>query len=245
MRPVLFQRWGVTIPSYTAMLYLGLMAAALAGDIAARRAGLNTFRAYIATCLLVIPALAGARLLYVTCHWQFYRQNPRLTWKRGEGGLALHGGLILALVLSFPLLKAMQLPWGAFWDTAVFTMLTGMMFTKVGCLLNGCCAGRPSNSWIALTLPNGAQSERRIPSQLLELGWAALLLPFAVRLWPRVPFPGALFLCVTAGFESGRLILQSFRERLPGPSRVGIEQLISTAILLCAVAALAAGWPRN
>ncbi len=245
MRPVLFQRWGVTIPTYTAMLYLGLVAGVVAGDIAARKAGLNTFRVYVATCLLVIPALAGARLLYVACHWRFYRQNPRLTWKRGEGGLALHGGLILALVLSLPLLKAMQLPWGAFWDTAVFTMLMGMMFTKVGCLLNGCCAGRSSNSWIAVTWPNRAKPVRRIPSQLLELGWAALLLACGVSLWGRLPFPGALFLCSAAGFEGGRLVLQSFRERLPGTSKFGIEHCISTAILLFAVAALAAGWPRN
>jgi phosphatidylglycerol:prolipoprotein diacylglycerol transferase len=226
------------------MLYLGLVAGVLAGNIAASKAGLHTFRVYIATCLLVIPALVGARLLYVACDWQFYRHNPRLTWKRGEGGLALHGGLILALVVSLPLLKAMQLPWGAFWDAAVFTLLTGMVFTKVGCLLNGCCAGRFSNSWIAVTLPNGSESERRIPSQVLELGWAALLLVCAVSLWPRLPFPSSLFLCVTAGFESGRLVLQSFRERLPGSSKFGIEHGISIAILLFAMAALAV-WPRS
>jgi len=96
-----------------------------------------------------------------------------------------------------------------------------------------------------VTLSKQAESWRRIPSQLLELGWAALLLAFAVSLWPKLPFPGALFLCVTAGFESGRLVLQSFRERLPGTSKFGIEHCISSAMLLFAVAALAACWPKN
>jgi phosphatidylglycerol:prolipoprotein diacylglycerol transferase len=245
MRLALFRRSGVTIPSYTAMLYLGLVAGVVAGDIAARKAGLNTLRVYVATCLLTVPALAGARLLHVACHWRFYRQNRQLIWKRGEAGLALHGGLLLALVLSPPLLRALQLPLGAYWDTAVFTMLTGMIFTKIGCLLNGCCAGRPSCSWIALRLSNQVEVRERIPSQLLELGWAALLLAFAASVWPRRPFPGSLFLCATIGFETGRLLLRSLRERMPGAGRLGIEHLISTLMLLFAAGALAASWPKG
>lgn len=227
------------------MLYLGLVAGAVVGDIAARGAGLNTLRVYVATCLLMVPALAGARLLHVAGHWSFYRRNRQLIWKRGESGLALHGGLLLALVLSPPLLWVLQLPVGAYWDTAVFTMLTGMMFTKIGCLLNGCCAGKPSGSWIALRLSNQVEVEKRIPSQLLELGWAALVLALAADVWPRRPFPGSVFLGATVGFEGGRLLLLSLRERLPGAGRFGIERRISTAMLLLAVAALTAGWPTR
>ena len=60
------------------MLYLGLVAGVVVGDIAARRAGLSTFRVYVVTCLLMVPALAGARLLHVAGHWSFYRQNRQL-----------------------------------------------------------------------------------------------------------------------------------------------------------------------
>lgn len=47
------------------MLYSGLVAGVAAGNLAAREAGINTLHAYIATLILIIPALAGARLLFV------------------------------------------------------------------------------------------------------------------------------------------------------------------------------------
>jgi len=245
MRRVLFQRWGLAIPSYTAMLYLGLVSGILAGNAAAHKGGLNAFRVWVATCLVIFVALIGARLLYVVCNWRFYRRNPKLIWRRGGEGLALYGGM-LAFPLSLPLLAAMQLSWGAFWDVAVFTIVIAMLFTKIGCLLNGCCAGRPSNSWIAMNLPDGRGVwEKRIPSQLLELGWAVLLLAAGVELWGRLPFPGALFLCTTAAYAGGRLVLQWARERPLEAGRFGIQHGISLATLVISLAALAAYWPAK
>jgi Prolipoprotein diacylglyceryl transferase/Concanavalin A-like lectin/glucanases superfamily len=75
-------------------------------------------------------------------------------WRRSEGGMAMYGGLIVTVPLSFPLLRAMQLPFGEFWDAATVTILLGMVFTRIGCLLNGCCAGRPTSAWLGLNLPD-------------------------------------------------------------------------------------------
>jgi phosphatidylglycerol---prolipoprotein diacylglyceryl transferase len=246
MRPVLFRRWGLTIPSYTAMLYVGLVGGIVAGNAAAHKAGLNAFRVWVATCLLIFAALIGARLLYVVCHWRIYRHNPRLIWRRGENGLALYGGGMLAFPLSLPLLAAMQLSWGAFWDVAAFTILVGMVFTKIGCLLNGCCPGRRSNLWIAMNLPDGRGTwGKRIPSQLLELGWAVVLLSVAMAERSKLPFPGALFLCMTAAYAGGRLVLQSARERPLEAGRFGIQHGISLTTLVISLAALAAYWPAK
>lgn len=246
MRPVLFQRWGLTIPSYTAMLYVGLVAGIAAGNAAAHRARINAFRVWVVTCLLIFVALIGARLLYVICHWRVYRDHASLIWRRGEGGLALYGGLMLAFPLSLPLLSAMRLSWGSFWDVATFTMLVGMLFTKIGCLLNGCCAGRPCDSRIAISLPDRQGIwAKRMPSQLLEFGWALLLLLVAMTICGELPFPGALFLCTTAGYAGGRLVLQSARERPLGAGRFGIQHGISLGALMVSIAALAAYWPSN
>jgi hypothetical protein len=69
MRPVLF-RWGkLTIWSYPAMLYLGLVLGVVAGNVAAHTAGIDPLRTYFAILILIIPALAGARLLYVAMNW--------------------------------------------------------------------------------------------------------------------------------------------------------------------------------
>src|SRR5262249_58428623 len=93
---------------------------------------------------------------------------------------------------------------GEFWDATIVTMLIGMVFTKIGCLLNGCCGGRPTESRLGLYLPNehGVWC-RRVPAQLLESGLAAILLMGALRAWDHLPFAGACFLGVVAGYGAG------------------------------------------
>lgn len=244
MRPVLFRRWGLTIHSYTVFLSVGLVAGILAGNAAAHKSGLDAFRVYLATCVLMAIALMGARLLYVMSHWRFYRKNRRLIWQRGQAGLALYGGLFLALPVSLPLLAALRVPWGGFWDVAVFTILSGMVFTRIGCLMNGCCGGRISRSRLAITLPDvHGGGHKRLPLQLFEAVWAALLLVIAAFLRETMPFPGGLFLCMTAAYATGRLVLQSLREPEADSGKFGTQHWISAATLLISAAALVVYWP--
>src|SRR5262249_35439152 len=146
--------------------------------------GLDPARTFAAMLLLILPALVGARLLHVAAHWPAYRRDPGRIWRRSEGGAAMYGGLVLAFLLSLPLLAGLSLPVGAFWDAATVTMLIGMVFTRAGCLLNGCCAGRPAEGPLALWLPDARGVwRRRLPTQLLEGGLGAVLLAGSVLLW--------------------------------------------------------------
>lgn len=245
MRPVLFHWRGITIHSYPAMLYIGLLAGVVVGNIAAHGMGLDAFRVYVATILLIIPAIIGARLLHVVAHWKLYWKNPERIWDRAEGGYGMYGGLPLALLLAVPVLYALRLPFGAFWDVGILTILTGMIFARVGCLLNGCCSGRVSNAWFSLYLPNhlGVWG-KRIPSQSLESIWATVLLISAVLLRRHMPFPGALFLSVCCVYPAGRLVLETFREPEEGSSRLTLYHALSVVIMVAAIATLSVKWLR-
>ena len=226
------------------MLYIGLVVGVVAGNAAAHAAGIDALRVYVATLVLIPAALIGARLLYVASEWPRYRGNLRRIWDRRSGGAAMYGGLALALAFSWPLLAALDLSFGGFWDVTTFTILVGMIFTRVGCLLNGCCAGRPSKRWGSMYLPNHLGVwERRIPTQCLEAAWAAVLLVLAIALWHRLPFPGALFLLATAGYAGGRLLLESARERERGASAFTLYHALSLVMIVLSVAGLAA-WPK-
>src|SRR5271170_7708454 len=108
MRRVLFRWRGLTVWSYPAMLYLGLTCGVVASDIAAHAAGLDPLRVYIATIVLIIPALIGARLLFVASEWNYYRRNPRRIWDRTQGGFMMYGAVPIMLVCSVPLLRALH-----------------------------------------------------------------------------------------------------------------------------------------
>ena len=218
------------------MLYIGLVAGVAAGNLAAHASGIDPMRVYVATLILLVPALVGARLQWVFTHWNFYRQNLHLVWDRGSGGGSMYGGLPLALLFSLPLIHALRLNLGAFWDVAVFTILVGMFFTRIGCLLNGCCAGQPSEAWLSAYLPNHRGIwQNRVPTQILEAILALILLVLAVQVRQVVPFRGALFLWVAAGYAFGRFLLEFTREREPGASGFTWDHGISIVTLLASV----------
>ena len=238
MRPVLFRWRGFTFWSYPTMLYVGCVLGVVGGNAAAHASGLDAFRVWVATFVLLGVALIGARLLFVATQWSRYRHDLRRIWNRTEGGAAQYGGLLLAVPVSWPLLTVMGVPFGAFWDVGVLTILIGMIFTRVGCQLNGCCAGRPVKTF-GLNLPNHHGIwQRRVPTQAFEAAFASLLLVTAVKVWPQMPFPGALFLFVAGSYAAGRLVLESAREREAGESDFTVQHVISLLIMIASLTGL-------
>ena len=156
----------------------------------------------------------------------------------------MYGGLLLVLPLSTPVLAALRLPAGSYWDVAVFTMLAGMILGRLGCLMNGCCAGRPSKSLFSMHLPNREGVwERRVPTPFLEAALGVALVALALTFRRNMPFPGSLFLLVTAGYALGRLALESTREQ----TRRGgftIHHGISILLIVSCLGTLALRWPR-
>ena len=243
MRRVLFKWQGIEIYSYPAMLYLGLLFGIVAGNRAAHLANLNPASVFVATLLLLIPALVGARLLFVASQWKFYHREPTRIWQRSDGGGAMYGGLPFALLCSLPLLSALHVPFGAFWDVATITILIGMIFTRVGCLLNGCCAGRATPGRFALYLPDHQGIwRRRIPTQLLEAGWAVVLLAGEVATWHQMPFRGAVFLSALAGYSIGRFLLEFTRESQERMGRLTLHQALSAALAALSLFTFFAAW---
>jgi prolipoprotein diacylglyceryl transferase len=243
MRRILFNWRGTNIYSYPAMLYVGLLAGIFAGAWAAQRSGMSADRFVTAITLLLIPALAGSRLYFVLTRWDLYRHDPARIWRRTEGGMSMYGGFILAVPLSIPLLRLLGLPFAGFWDAAALTILLGMAFTRIGCFLNGCCGGRPSEAWFALSLPDHHGIwRRRIPTQLMEMAFALVLFGAALALRGVAPFPGAIFCLVLAGYAAGRWVLESLRDDETGGWDKMTMQATSALLVLAALIGLAFIW---
>jgi phosphatidylglycerol:prolipoprotein diacylglycerol transferase len=227
------------------MLYLGVLGGVVAGNVAAHAAGIDPFRMFVATLVLVVPALIGGRLAFVATHWHVYRHDLSRIWDRTDGGAAQDGAIVVVLPLTIPVFAALRLS-GAAWDVAVFTLLVIAIFARVGCLLNGCCAGRPSGAWLCVSLPDHrGRWERRLPSQCLEGAWAGGLLIIAATIWRWLPFPGALFLLLSAVYAAGRLVLMTTREAERDGSRRTFQYAVILSMIACSILVLAARWPTR
>jgi len=243
MRRVLFNFFGVSIYSYAAMLYVGIVLGIYAELYAAATVGLSVPVILTATLILIATALLGARLLHVLSHWHLYRLNPERILRCADGGASMYGGLLLAFPASFPVLAMLGLPFRTFWDLTSFAMLTGMIVTRAGCFLNGCCAGRPTAHWCGIHLPNyRGVWHRRIPVQILEAIWGSAVLAGAVLLWGRLPFQGALFLYAVGAYGLGRVVLESLRDEQDRFHGVSVHKLISSGLIAASLGVFAFGW---
>jgi prolipoprotein diacylglyceryltransferase len=245
MRPTLFRWRGHALHSYPAMLYVGLVLGVFADNIASHVARIDSLRAYAATLILIPSALLGARLAYVAAHWGRYRrQNLRKIWNRNQGGAEHYGGLAAALLFSVPLLRVLHVPLGAFWDAAVFGLLFILLFGRIGCFLHGCCCGRPYQGWGSAYLPDHqGHWARRFPTQLFEVAWAAILLVTAWALWPRMLFPGALFLAIASLYAFGRLLFLATRESLE-ETPLSVYYAFTLLLLVASLSTLTVRWPK-
>jgi phosphatidylglycerol:prolipoprotein diacylglycerol transferase len=240
----LFNFLGRPVYSYPAMLYLGTVLGIYAQLFAAASFGLDTASTLTVTLFLFVFSLIGARLLHVLANWSIYRGNPRRVSRFSSGGASMYGGLLLAVPLSIPLLAALGIPFATFWDTATFTILLGMIITRVGCFLNGCCAGRPTAGWWGVNLPDYSGAwRRRIPAQILEIAWGSAVLAGAVLGWRRLPFAGALFLYTIGAYGAGRILMESLREEQERIMGVSVHTAISAAFVAVSVCGFAVFLP--
>lgn len=224
------------------MLYLGCVAGLLAGSSLAQTRGLDAGRFALAAIALLVPALVGSRVLFVIQHHEIYRHDPHRIWRRAEGGSALYGGLVLSVACSVPLLALAELPFWTFWDAASVTMLAGLIFTRIGCLMNGCCVGRPTDGPLGVWLPDTSGVwRRRYPTQLLEAGWAAIILGTVLLAWDEAPFDGALFGATVALYAGGRLALEPMRKATQARA-LRVNALISAALVAGGCGIVAIGW---
>lgn len=125
----------------------------------------------------------------------------------------MYGGLFLTVPVAVVVVVLADLPFWTFWDAAGITMLVGMIFTRFGCTLNGCCAGRETAGRFGMWMPNyRGELRRRYPTQLMEAALASVVLAAPLLARPLLPFEGTLFALVVSGYTAGRLVLQRLRE---------------------------------
>lgn len=241
-RPYLFRIWRWDVPSYTVMLYVGCVLGVYAGAALGAAEGLPAQRVATASVVLIVPALVGSRFLFVAQHATVYRVDPARVWRRAEGGAALFGGLVLAFALSVPLLRLLDLPFLGYWDTGAVTMAVGNVFTRIGCHLTGCCAGRVTDCRLGVELPNRAGVwARRIPTQLLESIWAAAVVMLAVTAGSELDLDGAVFAIVVSLYGAGRAVLEGARERDAARTAPFANLWVAAGLVVLGTAILVAG----
>ncbi len=219
MHQVAFQLGPLTIHWYgilvAAGFWLGLWNASRRG----LRAGIAPEKIWDAGLWIIVGTLVGARALYVMSYWQESFAGKPLTeiFMINHGGLVFYGGLIGATLATLGYLLLKKLPPFKFGDVLAPSIALGYAVGRIGCLMFGCCYGRPTNLPWAIHFPADHETHgvgvhpTEIYESILNLGLFAAL----SWLYRRKQFDGQIFAAYLMGYAVLRFIVEFFRGDYP------------------------------
>ncbi len=227
MRPILFHIGPLPIRSYGFMVFVGFITALFVVRERLRRRnegrdpnepGLITPDHVMSMSLVGLwVGVLGARVLFVLTDWNAYAKHPLDALKIYQGGMTAYGAILFGLLymawycrrhgLSVLEMADIAAPWIAF----IYAV------GRIGCFLNGCCYGAPTNLPWACTFIRDGHPELGLtePSHPVQLYSSAMNFAiFGFLLWRgrRPRRRGELFLLYVALFCVYRTICEQFRK---------------------------------
>ncbi len=208
--------------------------------------------------LLMVGGVTGSRLAYVIEHWQAeFAANPLLIVRVDQGGLMFYGGFILSFIIFLVWCFVKKENPLALADLLAAAVPLGHAFGRIGCFFYGCCYGRDSDAWCAVTFPvgspswyeHGRQMARVLPTQLFEAGLLMCLFGGLMFVWFKIKGKGAATPrrwgngCVAGCYFIGYAIIRFGIEYLRGDPRAAIgpfsiSQAISMGLFIIGVSFL-------
>jgi phosphatidylglycerol:prolipoprotein diacylglycerol transferase len=221
MHPILFRIGDWPVYSYGVLLALAYLAGLQLAVIRARRAGLDSARVMDLGIYIIIAALIGAKLMLIAVDFQYFRTQPRELLSLVRAGGVFYGGLLAAFFVALWLLKRYKLPVWTTGDLIAPGIALGHIVGRLGCLLAGCCYGRPAPNvpW-AITFTDPIASANvgtpldvpLHPTQLYEAGAELLILVFLLVFERKGrPFPGRTFWLYMLLYAISRFVVEFFR----------------------------------
>ena len=191
---------------------------------------------------VIIAALVGAKaLLFVVDFNHFTSSWQEFTTLLRSGGV-FYGGLIAAVVVCIYQLRKHRLPLWTSGDLFAPGIALGYMVGRLGCLMAGCCYGKPTDVAWAITFTDPAANFNvgtplNVPLHPTQLYESAAGLVILVRCWCSrsgpAPFPGRTFWSFVFLYAVLRFVIEFFR----GDDRGLVFDMLSTSQFISVVLA--------
>lgn len=208
----------------------------------------------------VIAGIAGARIYFVIFSWDLYKDSILDIFNLRQGGLAIYGGVIGAVIATFVLARVKRLSPFQILDTVALAILNGQMLGRWGNFFNREAFGEYTDGLFAMRLPldavrsgdvtemmrehiqriDGVSYIQAHPTFLYESVWCCILLIILFQYRKHKKYEGELFLLYIFGYALGRVWIEGLRTDqllLPGIG-LPVSQLLAGCIVILAGAAL-------
>ena len=151
--PTGFTVFGFWIAFYGVCIAIGVMAGIMMAARMAKVSGQNPDIYWDFAIYTIIFSVIGARLYYVAFQWDYYKNDLLSIFNLREGGLAIYGGVIAAVVTVAVYCKVKKLSFGVLADTACPGLILGQIMGRWGNFFNREAFGEYTDSLFAMRLP--------------------------------------------------------------------------------------------
>ncbi len=131
----------ITVGAYATFVVLAAVVAVALGIGGARAAGVSPAAAAAGLTIAVVAGIVAARLLDVALHLPWYAADPVRSATPAPRGFVLYGGFLGGIGAVLLLSRAWRIPLAVLADRWIPAVVAGIVLLRVGCFLNGCCAG--------------------------------------------------------------------------------------------------------
>ncbi|HLS53569.1 MAG TPA: prolipoprotein diacylglyceryl transferase, partial [Tissierellaceae bacterium] len=186
--------------------------------------------------IFAIPAaIIGARLYYVAFSWDQYKDNPITALNFRNGGLAIHGAIIAAIIVGVIFCRVRKQNFWLIADIAAPSLILGQAIGRWGNYINQEAYGRPTD------LPWGIMVDgvKVHPTFLYESLWNFLVFFFLI--WYRrkkADVKGEIFLLYLILYSFIRYFVEGLRTDSLMWGSIRVAQLISIVAIVIASAIL-------
>lgn len=255
--PVAFTLFGMPIYWYGLIIVTGFMAGLLIARYRAKKFGHDPELYSDFLIYALIAAIIGARIYYVAFSWDSYKDNLMDIFAFREGGLAIYGGVIGALIALFVFTKRKKESFWLMADIAAPGLAMGQVIGRFGNFMNMEAFGGPSDGFFAMALK---ASKAKIPSSMLEFVgplegfdgsylvvqptflfealWNLALVFFLHFVTKYKKFDGEIIMLYILGYGIGRGWIEGLRtdQLLIGSTGIPISQLLAIIMAITSAA---------
>lgn len=220
--------FGFDIAYYGMIIGVGILAGIFIAAWEARRTGQKPDDYFDLAIYAVIFSIIGARVYYVVFSWDMYKDDLLSVFNIRQGGLAIYGGVIAAIITVTVFAKMKRLSAPLLMDTAGLGLVAGQMIGRWGNFFNREAFGEYTDWLLAMRLPVDAVRGSDItdlmrehmetvegvsyiqvhPTFLYESLWCLLIFVLLLLYRRHKKFDGEVFLLYLAGYGFGRFWIE-------------------------------------
>lgn len=227
---VAFSIGGKSFYWYGVIIALGFLLAVAYACRRSKEFGLTQDNIINMLICAVPAAIVCARIYYCTFQWDLYRNDPIRILYIWEGGIAIYGGVIGAVLAVVIYTRAARLKTSAMLDVGSLGLLIGQSIGRWGNFINREAFGSSYDGFWRMGLTDAAGNTIYVhPAFLYESLWNAaglLILHFFSK---RRKYDGQVFVMYLGWYGIGRMLIEGLRTDslyVPG-TNLRISQLLA------------------